>query len=149
VVYKLFEGTEVGFFETRRLAAANLSELWRVRTCPLIFQEFTEGAFDVRATVVGDQVFASRIDFNRDSEIIDSRFTMVSTSPLDLPHEIQSKVVAITRGFGLVYAALDLRYSETDGFTFFELNPEGQYLWNEIEAGLPISRAIALRLFDG
>jgi hypothetical protein len=44
---------------------------------------------------------------------------------------------------GLVYGTADLRYNADLGYVFFELNPEGQYLWTEIEAGLPISRAIA------
>ena len=41
---------------------------------------------------------------------------------------------------GLVYGTADLRYNADLGYVFFELNPEGQYLWTEIEAGL---RAIA------
>jgi hypothetical protein len=42
---------------------------------------------------------------------------------------------------GLVYGTADLRYNADLGYVYFELNPE--YLWNEIEAGLPIGRAIA------
>jgi hypothetical protein len=45
-----------------------------------------------------------------------------------------------------VYSAIDLRYGSGGEYTFFELNPEGQYLWTEIEAGLPISAEIARRL---
>jgi hypothetical protein len=40
---------------------------------------------------------------------------------------------------------MGLRYGGGD-YTFFELNPEGQYLWTEIESGLPISAEIARRL---
>ena len=40
---------------------------------------------------------------------------------------------------GLVYGAADLRYNADLGY--FELNPEGQYLWTEIEAGLKSSHS--------
>ena len=50
---------------------------------------------------------------------------------------------------GLVNGTADLRYNADLGYVFFELNPEGQYLWTEIEAGLPISRAIATYMVCG
>jgi hypothetical protein len=55
-------------------------------------------------------------------------------------------LLQLTSHFGLTYGAIDLRYSADDGFTFFEINPDGQYLWIEIETGLPISDAIAAQL---
>jgi hypothetical protein len=38
--------------------------------------------------------------------------------------------------------------SDKNGLYFFEMNPEGQHLWTEIEAKLPISNEIAKRLFS-
>lgn len=143
VVYKLFDGTDIGFFETRRLAAADLGELWRLAICPVILQYYVEGDFDLRVTIVGDQLFAARLDYDREAEIIDTRFTMKPAQSFELPADLAGKLIALTRHFGLTYAAIDLRFSERNGFTFFELNPEGQYLWTEIEAGLAISKALA------
>jgi glutathione synthase/RimK-type ligase-like ATP-grasp enzyme len=125
-----------------------LAVLDRLTGCPAIFQEFVDGDFDVRAIVVGDQVFAARLRYDPLEEIIDTRFVPTTIEPITLPPEITDRLVAMVAGFGLVYSAVDLRYSPDRGFVFFESNPEGQYLWIEIEADLMISDAIAGRLLE-
>lgn len=47
---------------------------------------------------------------------------------------------------GLRYGAFDFRVDRDGAPWFLECNPEGQYLWIEIETGLAISRAIAFAL---
>jgi len=56
---------------------------------------------------------------------------------------VQGKLIALREKLGLSYMAVDMRFSAQKGFVFFEVNPEGQYLWIEIETGFPISDAIA------
>jgi glutathione synthase/RimK-type ligase-like ATP-grasp enzyme len=149
-VYKTFTGTDFGFYETRLISTEiDLAELWRVATCPTIFQAHIDGEYDIRATVVGGEVFAAKIEYKKGRHPIDGRCDRVPTLPLQLPAELTQKLVQLTASFGLHYAAIDLRYSADHGYVFFELNPEGQFLWVEIEAGLPISRALAKFLLEG
>ena len=145
-IYKMFNGSPFGLYGTRRLERADLDDLDRLQGCPAMFQEYIEGEYDLRVVVVGDRVFAARLGFEALTTVVDTRFVETAITAYELPREIEERLVELVAGFGLVYSAIDLRYSEELGYVFFESNPEGQYLWIEIEADLPISQAIAERL---
>jgi hypothetical protein len=145
-VYKMFNGSPFGLYGTRLLDLEDLEQLDRLQSCPAIFQECVEGDFDVRVTVVGDEAFAAKLEHDHDDEVIDTRFLKARISPHPLPADLEQLLVRYVREAGLVYSAIDLRYSPERGYVFFESNPEGQFLWIEMEAGLKISRAIARRL---
>ena len=121
----------------------------RLHRCPAIFQKYVDGEYDIWAVVVGDEVFAARIDHDRLTDTIDTRFVDTTVSACSLPPDLTRRLVQLVQAFGLVYSSIDLRYSKTDGYTFFESNPDGQYLWLGIETELPISQAIARRLTGG
>jgi hypothetical protein len=145
-IYKPFTGCDFGLFETRMLANADFDDLWRLRTCPTIFQEHIEGDYDLRVTIVGRALFPAKLLFRQGRHPVDSRVDRVPIEPTELPSQIATKLLQLVDYFGLVYAAIDLRYSAREGYTFFELNPEGQFLWIEIETGLKISAALAAML---
>jgi hypothetical protein len=145
-IYKMFGGAPFGVYGTRRFGRDDFANLDKLQACPAIFQEYIDGEYDIRAIVVGEKLFAARLVYDRSSETIDTRFIETEISPCSLPSEIEVKLVQLVKSFGLVYSAIDMRYSEDLGYVFFESNPEGQFLWIEIEADLPISHEIALRL---
>jgi len=143
IIYKIFKGPEMGFYPTRTLSEDDLIELSSIRNSPCIFQENIIGQFDIRVTVVGGELFSAKIEYDSSSGQVDSRATATSCVPYTLPNHINEKLLALVQGFGLVFCAIDLRKTLDGDYVFFELNPEGQYLWTEIEAGLPISQSIA------
>jgi glutathione synthase/RimK-type ligase-like ATP-grasp enzyme len=147
-VYKLFSGTDFGVFETRQINSTDdLTDLWRARYCPVLLQRQIHGDYDVRVSIIGPHVFAAAIHYKAGRHPVDGRIDRsVPIRSIELPAEISTKLLQLTSHFGLTYGAIDLRYSADDGFTFFEINPDGQYLWIEIETGLPISDAIAAQL---
>jgi hypothetical protein len=146
-IYKTFTGCDFGFYETRSLSSdEDYSELWRVQHCPVIFQKHVAGEYDVRATIVGDSVFSARLLYKKGRHPIDSRVDRVPIEIERLPPNVETQLISLTKRLGLTYSAIDLRFSPNDGYTFFELNPEGQFLWIEIETKLPISAALAARL---
>jgi hypothetical protein len=147
-IYKMFNGTSLGAFGTRHVQETDLEHLDRLSFCPVIFQRFVKGSFDLRVLVIGDKVFAGRIEYDDPAEVYDSRFVPTQVSPHVLPPEVEERLVRLVQSFGLVYSAIDLRFSDELGYVFFESNPEGQFLWIEVEADLPISREIALRLLE-
>lgn len=146
-VFKMFHGVDFAVLETRKLLREHLVEAWRVTKCPVIFQQYIPGYFDVRATVVGNEVFFARLNYQEHDGIIDSRLTQQEALHAEAPVELQAKLIELVRRLGLRYGAIDLRRSITDEWIFFEINPEGQYLWTEIEAGLQISASIAKQLY--
>ena len=77
---------------------------------------------------------------------IDCRVERLPTRPYELPGEVSAKIMSLVRRMELTFAAIDMRLTERGDIVFFEINPEGQYLWIEIDSGLPISAALARRL---
>jgi glutathione synthase/RimK-type ligase-like ATP-grasp enzyme len=146
-IYKTFTGCDFGMYETRLISTEeDILELRRLQPCPTIFQEHVNGDFDIRATVVGSEIFSAKIDYKKGRHPVDSRIDQVPLDSFVLPSELARRLIELVSDLGLIYSAIDLRYSNDDGYTFFELNPEGQFLYIEIETGLPISRAIAVAL---
>jgi glutathione synthase/RimK-type ligase-like ATP-grasp enzyme len=143
LVYKTLEGAEFEFFETRILSSDDQKDLHRIEGCPVIFQEHIEGDFDVRVTVVGARCYSARIDFHGGRHPVDSRIDPVATVAHELEVAVENKILNLMRVLGLNYAAIDMRSSRGLGYTFFELNPEGQYLWIERHTGHKISDATA------
>ncbi|MBE0564917.1 MAG: hypothetical protein IH621_03100 [Krumholzibacteria bacterium] len=122
-----------------------LDHLWK--SAPCLVQERIPKAFEVRATVVGDQVFACAI---HSQDYPDTRhdyrrynFDEVSHRAIALPEEVEATCTRFVRSLGLYFASIDFAVTPTGKFVFLDLNPNGQWLWTEKLAGLPISRAIA------
>ncbi len=44
---------------------------------------------------------------------------------------------------GLVFGTIDLKLADSGERVFLEVNPQGQFLYIEIQTGLPISNALA------
>jgi glutathione synthase/RimK-type ligase-like ATP-grasp enzyme len=146
VVFKMLRPPRTGRYETRRLSVDDLTDIWRIRSCPVFLQEYVEGAFDLRATVVGERIFCARIDYDADHSLIDTRFTRTGVSIFEVDDGTARALIELTKSLGLVYSSSDLRVTKDGSVVFFELNPDGQYLWTEIETNLPISLEIARRL---
>ncbi len=72
VVYRIFKGSGYGFYPTRMMSEDDYNRLSELEFCPCIMQSAVKGDFDVRATIVGGDVFATRIDFDKHSDIIDT-----------------------------------------------------------------------------
>jgi glutathione synthase/RimK-type ligase-like ATP-grasp enzyme len=147
-IYKTFTGAEFGLYETRIFGEQDWHELWRLSNAPLIIQEHVEGRYDIRVTVVGEDIFAARLMFHEGAHGVDSRIDRVPVHVETLTPELIKMIRQLRSRLGLAYMTVDMRFSEIAGYTFFEVNPEGQYLWIEIETGLEISDAIARLLLN-
>ena len=112
-------------------------------------QEYVEKAFELRVTVVGDKLFACRIDSQAqddDTGKIDWRQGYghgIRWSRFDLPEDIAEKCLAFLKKMNLNFGCFDFIVTPSGEYVFLECNPNGQWLWVEIETGLPISEAIA------
>lgn len=117
---------------------------------PSIFQSYIEKQYELRITVVGSKVFATRI-YSQGSEIsqVDWRrydFEHVRHEPTDLPKEIEQKCQTLLRKLNLHYGAIDMVVTPDDEYVFLEVNANGQWAWIEMLTGLPISKEIATLL---
>ena len=63
--------------------------------------------------------------------------------PYDLPNDISEKCIKFLERMRLNFGAFDFIVTPSGEYVFLECNPNGQWLWIEMETGLKISEAIA------
>ncbi len=145
VVVKVFRSPDKYLVETRALRQEDLANLEYLHLAPAIFQERLAGASDVRVTVVDQQIFAARLTPRR--EMVDYRLDpLADIEPFDVGHDVEKSMLALMSELGLSYCSADFRLTPEGELVFLDLNPGGQFLFVEIRAGHPISRALALLL---
>ena len=116
-----------------------------IRLAPVCLQEYIEKAFELRVTVVGQQVFGCRID----SQVTEQ--TQVDWRRYDhkTPHSIyviddqlSGQVIAMMQHYGIRFASFDLVVTPDGRTIFLEMNPATQFFWIEELTGMPIADAI-------
>ena len=129
--------------DTKRL----LEHIEQVSNCPFILQEAVIKDSDIRVTVVGDRVFASEIiiEDNAEGANLDWRHHDVKRKYVmhNLPKDLESQCVQLVSSLRLKFGCIDLGFSKKDGYSFFEINPQGQWMPSEQLVGHPISLALA------
>lgn len=137
---------------TRAVTAGDLTPDDAVRAAPVIFQERVPNAFDLRVTVVGNRVFATKISIvNRGNET-DWRAVdqcRLHNECYELPGDLAERSIELTRTFFLNYGALDFIVTPEGEHVFLELNPSGQWGWLEAATDEPITDAIVDLLISG
>lgn len=120
-----------------------------IERAPGIFQSRIPKAYEVRATVVGNEILAAHIDSQAlVSTALDWRHDQTSLSYRKwiLPDDVAQRLIEMNRRLGLEFGAYDLIVTPDGEYVFLEVNPLGQWLWIEQRTGLPVSRTLAERL---
>jgi hypothetical protein len=151
VVYKHASDASLIAIPTRIFAEGDFERLPSLKIAASTFQERITGGIDLRIVVIGDRIFAAewRPAVPR-SDVIDIRFESNSRmSATECPSSIVGPLLQLHRDLGLVFGVYDFR-TDQDGTPYFlEVNPSGQWLDLEIEAGYPISEIWARMLCEG
>lgn len=143
-------GTRDRVLFTTRISIDGETDDASIRACPVIVQREIRKKFDVRVTVVGEQVFATTIDSQSDPATeVDWR--RMSTAGLEhaiyrLPAATADRCIDLTRRLGLRFGAIDFVLDVEDQLWFLEINPNGQWGWIETRTGHPIAAAIVSEL---
>ena len=123
----------------------------QIELCPSYLQERIEKQYDVRVTVVGDEIFAVRIDSQSNQETMTDWRVGENILPhqvITLPDTIQKKCLELLRRLDLQFGAIDFVEISDGEYIFLEINPNGQWAWIETQTGLPISDTIAKKLVN-
>ena len=132
---------------TTALSEKDLHDLSGLDLAPVTFQEHIPKKSDIRVTVVGEDVFAAEImSQSHPSSATDWR----ATHNPDLEHKIHNlpdgtkkRCLELVQRLGLGFGAIDLALTEDEEYIFFEINPNGEWLWIELQLGYPIAKKIA------
>lgn len=115
---------------------------------PVLFQRYIPKLFELRTTIVGDQVFTSEIHSqDLENTRVDWRKYELENPPPHkihkLPEKIQQALVTMTKELGLEFGAIDLIYTPDNQYYFLEINANGQWGWVQFMTGLQIKEAVA------
>lgn len=117
---------------TTLITDVELSFIDTVRLAPYMFQEYVPKRYELRVTVIGDDLFAAEI-YSQDHETttIDWRHHDVDIPyrKAVLPPEIAERCYALTKSYGLNFSAIDLIFTPDGRYVFLENNPNGQFLF--------------------
>ena len=145
----MYGETQTELAPTQRIGSTYLETFDDFAPVPMIYQREIEKAFDVRVTVVGNEVFATAIhsQAHRETEVDWRVWDLcdfdLEHEPITLPDEVADNCVRATAHYGLRYSAIDLVHGTDGEYYFLELNPNGQWAWIERKTGQPIRRALA------
>jgi hypothetical protein len=123
-----------------------------IRLAPAVFQEYVPKQREIRAVVIGSRVFAASVDSQAIPEArhdVRGAARKARYEPYDLPGEVRSALLEMVRGLSLRFCSADLVLTPDGRHVFLDLNPNGQWLWLELDAGLPLSAAMADLLAAG
>ncbi|MTI89072.1 MAG: hypothetical protein FH748_14030 [Balneolaceae bacterium] len=143
-------GNERGLF-TSRVYKKDLEHENKLHACPCIYQKEIPKDFEIRATVVGQEVHAVEIHSQQSSYTkMDWRNYDLDHTPHyvhQLPKKINRHCLDLVKQLHLLYGAIDLIVTPEGDYVFLEINPFGQWGWLEDLTDIPISAA-HVRLFQ-
>jgi glutathione synthase/RimK-type ligase-like ATP-grasp enzyme len=146
VVFKPFTTLEGAMGGTQMMKGKYLGNLSLLRNAPAIFQKVIPPGHDIRVTVIGKRIFAAEsrseyLDWRVDGNLIWTRH--------ELPDSVEQGIRRLMSFLGLSLGSLDFRVDADGQYNFLEINPNGQFLFLEIDdARLRITSALAKLLVD-
>lgn len=122
-----------------------------IQCAPIIIQEYLHDKTDIRATVIGDTIFAVSITKNGcniEGDWRKNEKESLKYLPIRLPINVQEKIRELMHNLGLYFGGVDLAMVN-DIYYFIEINPTGEWGWLVSTAKLPIDKAIVDFLVAG
>lgn len=123
---------------TAAVSAEHLKHDEAILACPGIFQEQINTDYEIRVTVMGEQVLAGAIHSQASGPLVDWRFGhvlgQIPHQAIELPEPVAQCCIAVCRALGIAFGCIDLIVSRDGEYVFIEVNEAGQFLWQEKEA---------------
>jgi hypothetical protein len=148
---KSFDDSSKAIF-TSMISKDEIENVKNVDCFPMYLQNRISKKYDIRCTVVGNEVFSAQIHSQTyDKSRIDWRRSDIALEHQkhDLPQDIAQKCIDLTKALNLNYSAIDFVLDTEGKYTFLELNPNGQWAWIEKRLGFNIAESIVNLLMEG
>lgn len=145
-IYKTLTAPMNTFGETRSLRPELDTDSEAISIAPVIFQKRIKAVRELRVTIIGNDTFVHQVVVNNEKarQFPDWRLDVTAESvESTLDPNIHLKLRALMEMLGLQYGAIDLIESPEGDIYFLEVNPQGQFLFNEADAGSPMSASFA------
>jgi ATP-grasp ribosomal peptide maturase len=110
-----------------------------------LLQERVSKVFEARLTVIGERMFAVAIHAGSEAAKLDWRtdYASLTYEPIEVPIDVEKGVRLLMDELSLHFGALDFAVTPEGRWVFFEVNPNGQWHWLAVKAGVPMVEAMA------
>lgn len=120
---------------TSTITLEDCSEDFALQSCPMVYQELVEKAYELRVIVFGDDLLCVRLD-TQHGDRYRTDWRLSGTAGLNLLEvESRPELARNVRRFcdlaGIVHGSFDFAVTPDDDLVFFEVNEQGQTLWIE------------------
>lgn len=144
MVHKPLHHPDFQMLETRILNTEDKAFIGSIPLAPVIFQRAIPYVAEWRVTIVDANVFSARRDIHFDVNKPDTRLVIANRwLQATLDSNFEANLITLVRRLGLRFATCDILEDSTGALWFLEANPQGQFLFIEVDTGLPISWAVA------
>jgi glutathione synthase/RimK-type ligase-like ATP-grasp enzyme len=145
VVVKSISGTQKAPLLTMMVTPEHLVCDESVALSPAIYQEYIPGEVHVRAQCFGDSVHSVTLK----SKALDWRPDLnIPFKIIDLEEEVKTRLRDVLKLLGLKMGVVDLKFAEDGEPVWFEINPQGQFLFVEGLTGLDLTSAFTAFLYQ-
>jgi glutathione synthase/RimK-type ligase-like ATP-grasp enzyme len=145
IIVKPVVGTAGPLLFTQFVSENHLASAESIRACPAIYQEYIPGNRHIRLNCFGHRSFASSID----TPDLDWRPNLtVPLAKWDVPIDVHKRVREVLDCLELEMGVLDLKETPSGEVVWFEVNPQGQFLFLEGLTGEPLTEHFADYLQD-
>jgi len=139
-IYKTFRPA---FWETQRGVAYlfttdvgldDLPEDQLLQVSVGIYQRKLPKAYEIRATCIGDRVFAAKL-YSQENKLVKAdwrrAFKTLRLESTTLAEDVCQRCLTLTRRLGIVFGCFDFVVTPDNQLYFLEVNPMGQFFWIE------------------
>lgn len=103
--------------------------------------------YDVRINIIDEEVvavaiYASEQDKLQAIDIRRNNMQNVRYELIALPSLIRNKILELCRSYELRFASIDMAFTEDSNWVFFEINPNGQWAWLDLEGVTDIASSL-------
>lgn len=127
-IIKPVAGTKEQILYTQEIESLDQISNYSLSICPAVYQEYIEGHDHLRVSMFGDSAHCAVIR----CEELDWRGDLTGgITTTDLPYELLEKLRLVLRRLRLEMGIFDLKRNSRGEYVFFEVNPQGQFLFVE------------------
>lgn len=127
IIVKALRNSGRKFLATQKVDLEMLSDN-QIRMVPSIYQELISGTKHLRVNCFGNEVYAALIETN-DLDWRPNINVPITVFPIDA--QLKSRIVDLLSVFNLRMGIMDFKISHQDELVWFEVNPQGQFLFLE------------------
>lgn len=144
--YIVRDGQNDSLIYTNRVERHHLDLAHDLIHCPTLFQQLIRKRCDVRITVVEDALHAVELrakdeDGFQRCDIRRNNMSDVQYTETKLPQTVGTLLRRFVTHYGLRFAAIDMVIDLDGEWYFLEVNPNGQWAWLDIAAGMTIGNS--------